>query len=136
MNWTTWEKIGVDRQASAWFIMKYVDTDAIFNFIPRGEVPQDSEYSFDTPTSKWTHKRGHSTFFMFVREHFPMDATLKKMAEIVDGADTANDILPPPEAYGLEAICIGIRASCKDDFEALKESTIVFEGLYIYLKGR
>ena len=73
MNWTTWEKIGVDRQASAWFIMKYVDTDAIFNFIPRGEVPQDSEYSFDTPTSKWTHKRGHSTFFMLVREHFLMD---------------------------------------------------------------
>lgn len=136
MNWTTWEKIGVDRQASAWFIKKHVDADAVFRFIPRGEVPQDSEYSFDTPTSKWTHKRGHSTFYMLVREYAPKDIAFKKMAEIVDGADTANDILPPPEAYGLEAVCTGIRAVCKDDFEALDKSAVVFAGLYEYLKGR
>lgn len=73
MNWTTWEKIGIDRQACAWFIKKYVDADATFFFIPREAVIEDKEYSFDTPTSKWTHKQGHSTFYMFVKAYLPKD---------------------------------------------------------------
>ena len=136
MNWTTWENVGIDRQACAWFIKKYVDGDAVFCFVPRDQLPQDHEYSFDTPTSKWTHKRGHSTFYMFVKEHKPKEKILVKMAEIIDGADTANDILPPLEAYGLEAICIGIRAGCETDLEAIEKSGVVFGGLYEYLKGR
>jgi len=136
MKWTTWEKIGIDRQACAWFIKKYVDPKAVFSFLPRDTTLADPEHSFDTPSSKWTHRQGHSTFAMFVKEYCPKDPILKKMAEIIDGADTANDILPPPEAYGLEAICIGIRVGCKDDHEALEKSTIVFNGLYEYLKGK
>jgi len=136
MNWTTWENIGVDRQACAWFIKRFVDGEAVFSFIPRDMAPPDPEYGFDTPSCKWTHKQGHSTFYMFVREYVPKDPVLKKMAEIVDGADTASDILPPPEAYGLEAICIGIRAGSACDKEALEKSRIVYDGLYEYLKRR
>lgn len=136
MKWTTWEKIGIDRQACAWFIKKFVDAAAVFEFIPRDEAIKEAEYSFDTPASKWTHKQGHSTFYMFVKAYKPKDTILKKMAEIIDGADTANDILPPPEAYGLEAICIGIRAFCGDDYQVLEKGSIVFDGLYEYLKGR
>ena len=58
------------------------------------------------------------------------------MVEIIDGADTASDILPPPEAYGLEAICIGIRTGSMDDHEALEKSTIVFSALYEYIKEK
>ena len=136
MKWTTWEKIWIDRQGCAWFIKRFVDADAVFEFIPRDAAIEDAEYSFDTPTSKWTHKQGHSTFYMFVKAYAPKDTALKKMAEIIDGADTANDILPPPEAYGLEAICIGIRSFCGDDYQALEKSAVVFDGLYEYLKGR
>ena len=136
MKWTTWEKIGIDRQACAWFIKKYIDPKAVFTFVSRYTVIQDPEQSFDTPSSKWTHKQGHSTFTMFVKEYQPKDTVLKKMAETIDGADTASDILPPPEAYGLEAICIGIRAGSKDDHEALEKSEIVFNALYEYTKGK
>lgn len=136
MKWTTWEKIGIDRQACAWFIKRFVDADAEFIFIPRDEVPHDTEFAFDTPTSKWTHKQGHSTFYMFVKAYASKDAVLKKMAEIIDGADTANDNLPPPEAYGLEAVCIGIRSFCGDDLTTLVKSAVVFDGLYEYLKRR
>ena len=73
---------------------------------------------------------------VFVKEHKPKEKILVKMAEIIDGADTANDILPPLEAYGLEAICIGIRAGCETDLEAIEKSGVVFDGLYEYLKGR
>ncbi|MCL2478413.1 MAG: chromate resistance protein [Treponema sp.] len=136
MNWTTWENIGIDRQACAWFIRKYVDPDAVFSFVARDTAITDTEHSFDTPSSKWTHRQGRSTFAMFTWEYQPKDPILKEMAEIIDGADTANDILPPPEAYGLEAICVGIRAGCSDDFEALEKSTVVFDGLYEYIKGK
>ena len=136
MKWTTWEKTGIDRQASAWFIKKYVDPKAVFSFIPKDAALTDPEHSFDTPASKWTHKQGHSTFAMFVKEYKPKDKILKKLAEIIDGADTASDILPPPEAYGLDAICTGIRAVCKDDYETLEKSAIIFDGLYEYLRER
>jgi len=136
MTWTTWENIGIDRQACAWFIKRYVDENAEFSFIPRDAVLPDAEYGFDTPLSKWTHKQGHSTFYMFVKEYAPKEKTLKRMAEIIDGADTANDILPPPEAYGLEAICIGIRAGSADDPEAIRKSAVVFDGLYEFLRRR
>jgi hypothetical protein len=136
MTWTTWEKIGIDRQACAWFIKRHVDKEAVFSFASRETVIDDLEYSFDTPSSKWTHKQGHSTFYMFVKAYAANDNTMKKLAEIVDGADTANDVLPPPEAYGLEAICIGIRAKCGDDHKTLEQSAAVFDGLYEYLKGR
>jgi len=136
MKWTTWEKVGIDRQACAWFIKKYVDREASFTFIPRDASPEDTEYAFDTPTSKWTHKQGHSSFYMFVREYAPKDIVLKKMAEVIDGADTANDILPPPEAYGIEAVCVGIRAGSVSDREALDKGAIVFDALYSYLDRR
>jgi hypothetical protein len=135
MKWTTWEKIGIDRQACAWFIKKYVDPEAVFSFVPRDAVMENPEYSFDTPASKWTHKQGRSSFAMFVKEYHPKDTILKKMAEIIDGADAVNDILPPPEAYGLEAICIGIRSMSKNDHEAIKHGAIIFDALYEYIKS-
>jgi hypothetical protein len=136
MTWTTWEKVGIDRQACAWFIKKYVDPDANFSFVSRDAALPDKEYSFDTPASRWTHKQGHSTFYMFAKEHAPKDGALKRMAEIIDGADTANDILPPPEAYGIEAVCVGIRAGSANDQEALEKGAIVLDGLFEYLNRR
>ena len=136
MRWTTWENISVDRQACAWFIKKYVDDDVVFSFVSRESVIEDKDYAFDTPTAKWTHKQGHSTFYMFVKSFFTEDVVLRKMAEVIDGADAVNDILPPPESYGLEAICIGIRACCADDHETLQKSSIVFDSLYEYMKRR
>ncbi|MCL2548303.1 MAG: chromate resistance protein [Symbiobacteriaceae bacterium] len=136
MIWTTWENIGIDRQACAWFIKRFFDPKAEFAFISREVALPDPEYGFDTPAARWTHKHGHSTFHMFVREHAPKDKTLKKMAEIIDGADTANDILPPPEAYGLEAICIGLRAISASDQEAIDRGALIFDGLYEYLRRR
>ncbi len=135
MNWTTWENVGIDRQACAWFIRKYVDSEAGFTFISRNDVPSDPEHAFDTPTSKWTHKQGHSSFYMLVKAYAPKDSTLKRLAEIVDGADTANDVLPSPEAYGLDAICIGLRKHTGNDRAAIEQSGIIFDALYEYLKN-
>jgi len=37
MKWVTWEQVGVDRMACAWLILKYLDPDAEFLFIPTGQ---------------------------------------------------------------------------------------------------
>jgi len=42
----------------------------------------------------------------------------------------------PPEAYGVEAVCVGIRASGSGDMEALAKSAAVFDGLYAYSARR
>ncbi len=34
MKWVTWENVGVDRIGCAWFIMREIDPQAQFLFIP------------------------------------------------------------------------------------------------------
>ena len=37
MKWVTWKNIGVDRMACAWLILRQIDPQAEFAFIPMGE---------------------------------------------------------------------------------------------------
>ncbi len=41
MIWMTWENVGVDRMACAWFIRRYLDNKAEFKFLPYGSKPQN-----------------------------------------------------------------------------------------------
>jgi hypothetical protein len=136
MIWTTWENVGVDRMACAWFIKRYLDADAHFTFIPYGQLLADKEHTFDTPDAEYSHKHGKSSFAMMVKSHAPGDKALLMLSNIVDGADEAGDTLPPPESYGLEALCIGTRLRASDDAEALMQGLALYDALLCYIKTR
>ena len=70
MKWVTWEYIGVDRMASAWLIRRFIDPQSEFVFIPAGykPLPDDAE-PFDIPGFKYSHHRGHCTFYSLLREY-------------------------------------------------------------------
>lgn len=134
MIWTTWENVGIDRIACAWLIKKYIDTDAVFNFIEYGsQITEEMGIAFDIPGSKYSHRRGRCTFSTLLKEYELKDPTLEEIAKIIDGVDGVNDMIPAPEAYGLEAICIGIRKYSEDDHKAIENGRLIFEGLYAYL---
>lgn len=135
MIWTTWENVGVDRMACAWFIRKYLDKDAEFHFLPYGQSGAHKENTFDTPDAEYSHWRGKSSFSMMVKRHFPKDRVLLSLAEIVDGADEAGDRLPPPESYGLEALCTGTRQMTSSDEEALVRGIALYDALFCYLQS-
>lgn len=136
MKWVTWEYIGVDRIASAWLIRKFIDPQAEFLFIPAGSkpLPEDAE-PFDIPGVKYSHHRGHCTFYAILRESKIKNPVLTQIAQIVDEADVVQEASVEPASPGLDLICRGIRRICESDFEAVERGALIYEALYAELSA-
>lgn len=136
MKWVTWENVGVDRMACAWLIKKWIDSEAEFLFIPVGQKPslKDTK-SFDIPGVGFTHRKGHCSFHTMLQEFKIKDPILKRIAQIVDEADTVQEAFLEPIAPGLDYICDGIRLTSQDDLVALERGSLVFEALYAQLSS-
>ncbi len=136
MRWVTWEYIGVDRMASAWLIHRFIDQQAEFVFVPAGSkpLPEDAE-PFDIPGVKYSHHRGHCTFYSLLRAHKIKDPVLSQIAQIVDEADVVQEAAVEPAAPGLDLICRGIRRTSKDDLQALERGALIYEALYAELSA-
>ena len=135
MRWITWANVGVDRIGCAWLIRRSVDPRAEFVFIPEGSeaVPKGAE-PFDIPGVRLSHHGGHCSFYAVVREHkLTADPVLRRIARIVDEADTVQEALVEPSAAGLDLICTGVRLASADDHEAIERGAFVFEALYAAL---
>jgi hypothetical protein len=131
MKWVTWEQVGVDRMACAWLILKYIDPEAEFLFVPAGykPLPEGAE-PFDIPGVRLSHHRGHCTFYTMLREYDLHDPVLERIARVVDEADTVQDVMLEPAATGLDVICQGMRLASPDDRVALERGKLVYEALY------
>jgi len=134
MKWVTWENVGVDRMACAWLIRRHVDAKAEFLFVAEGqkEIAKGAE-PFDIPGVRLSHHGGHCSFYAVVREYKLKDPILKRMARIIDEADTVQEALVEPAAAGLDVICSGIRLISVNDQEAIERGMMVYDGLYAAL---
>jgi hypothetical protein len=131
LKWITWEKVGVDRIACAWLIRKKVDPDAIFIFIKRGfDYKGMDGIAFDIAGANLSHKRGRCSFCTILKEYGIADKILDQIGAIVNAADSVNDLLPPPEAAGLDLICRGLTKVLHDDLKALEVGGIIFDAIY------
>jgi hypothetical protein len=134
MKWTTWENVGVDRMACAWLIRRWIDPKAEFVFVPVGTKPMpEGAEPFDIPSARYSHYRGHCTFYTFLKEHKLTDPILARIARIVDEADVVQEISVEPAAMGLDLICRGLRRTSKNEMEALEKGYLVYEALYAEL---
>ena len=131
MKWITREKVGVDRIACAWLIRKYVDPDAAFIFIKRGFYYKGTDgIAFDIAGANLSHKRGRCSFCTILKEYGIADRILDQIGAIVNAADSVNDLIPPPEAAGLDLICRGLTKVLHDDLKALEVGGIIFDAIY------
>jgi hypothetical protein len=134
MKWITWAEVGVDRIACAWLIRRAVDKDAEFVFIPRGSDWKELDgIPFDIPGANLSHRRGRCTFCTILKEYAINDRVMDQICAIVDAADSGSDLLPPPEAPGIDVICRGLVKVLKDDARALEVGATLFEALYTQL---
>lgn len=132
MKWFTWENVGVDRIASAWLIKKFIDPKADFTFITKGtDFKELDGIPFDIPGATLSHKRGRCTFCTMLKEYDHINQpVLNQICDIIDAADTVKDLLPPPEAAGLEIIFRGLRKVMENDHKTLEIGFIIMESLY------
>jgi hypothetical protein len=133
MKWVTWESVGVDRIGCAWLILRDIDPQAQFAFIPRGsQLPPDAE-PFDIPEERFSHHGGHCSFHALIQHHKLTDPVLHRIARIIDEADTVQSVSVEPSATGLDLICEGLRMISADDTTAIERGRIVYDALYARL---
>jgi len=134
MKWLTWENIGVDRMGCAWLILRFIDSEAEFIFIPASQTSIPAGYEpFDIPGVRLTHRRGHCTFYTMLREYKLDDPILHRIASIIDEADVVQDVVVEPVAAGLDFLCHGIRRISPDDHTALERGRLLYDALYAQL---
>ena len=136
MKWVTWKHIGIDRMGCIWLIRRWIDPKAEFIFIPVGtkSLPKGAE-PFDIPGARYSHHRGHCTFYSLLKENNIKDPILNRIANIIDEADIVQEINVEPVAAGLDMVCRGLSRISKDDKEALERGWMIYEALYAELSA-
>jgi len=141
MKWITRERVKVDRVACPWLIKKFVDPEAEFLFVPAEKVLEVAEREgaipFDVPEVELGHHEGKCTFEAIAAKYQIEAPAVRLLAQIVQGADVAQDLYGRPEAPGLKAIAEGFRyLGLQDDHEILAKEFIVYDALYAYCRQK
>ncbi len=138
MIWVTRSHVHVDRVACPWLITRFVDNEAEFLFVPKGEIERVSKESgaipFDAPGVELGHHEGRCSFESILLKYELKDPGLVRLAKIVHSADVAEDIDKDPIARGLEAIASGFSLRYPDDEENLEAQFEVYDALYAWCR--
>jgi hypothetical protein len=138
MQWVTRSHVHVDRVACPWLISRFVDSEAMFAFVPAGEIArvvrETGAIPFDAPGVELGHHEGRCSFEAIIRKYELKDPALLRVAQIVHAADVAADLDTDPIARGLEAIAVGYSLRYPDDEENLANQFEVYDALYAWCR--
>ena len=86
MKWVTRSHVHVDRVACPWLILRFVDSEAEFLFVPAKRVKQVSSeadaIAFDAPEAELGHHEGRCSFESIMLKYELKDPALIRMAKI------------------------------------------------------
>ena len=138
MRWITRSHIHVDRVACPWLILRFVDNQAEFLFVPSSRIKEvaadTSAIPFDAPDVELGHHEGRCSFESIIQKYELKDPALLRLAKIVHAADVATDIDNDPIARGLEAIAVGYGIRYPDDRDNLLHQFEVYDALYAWCR--
>jgi hypothetical protein len=138
MKWITREKVKVDRVACPWLIVKFVDKEAQFLFVPADQVMETAEREgaipYDVPNVELGHHGKECSFEAILKKYgLTRDPALVLLGKIVNGADTDNSLWQQSEGAGLNAIAEGFRhLGYPNDMAQNEAEWIVYDALYAY----
>lgn len=132
-RWVTRRNLHIDRLASAWLIRQFIDKSPRFHFVAEGETAEGG-IPFDMFGAEFTHQGEDCTFETLIKRFgLGDDPALRELAEIVHDIDLKDGKFNRLEAAGLDAAVRGLSELLKDDRKLLRQSTVVFDGLYALL---
>lgn len=137
MKWVTRKNANVDRVACPWLIKRFVDADAEFLFVPVDEVKataaKEDAIPYDVKDVELGHVDGRCSFESIMVKYQLEEPGLKRLAEIVHGADVAADRDICPEAAGLYAIANGFAlVHGEEDHKKIELETPMYDALYAW----
>jgi hypothetical protein len=137
MKWITRSHVHVDRVACPWLIVRFIDSEAEFVFVPKSQVDtvakRENAIPFDAPGVELGHHDGLCSFESIIRKYELTDKALLRMAKIIHAADT-DEFEADPLAAGLEAIAVGYGLRFPDDRENLDHQFDMYDALYTWCR--
>ena len=135
MRWITRERPKIDRIACPWLILRFIDAQAEFHYVPADRVVslanEIGATPYDIPGVELTHVGELCSFDAFIKKYQLDDSGLSRLAVIVRGADTSRLDLSPQSA-GLYAISLGLSATISDDHQMLRFGLVMYDALYAW----
>jgi hypothetical protein len=135
MEWITRERPKIDRIACPWLILRFIDAQAQFHYVPADQVlsvaKQTGAIPYDIPGVELTHVGELCSFDAFLKKYQLEDPALSRLATMVRGADTSRLDLAPQSA-GLYAISLGLSATVTNDHEMLRHGLVIYDALYAW----
>jgi hypothetical protein len=141
MKWITRKHIRVDRVACPWLIRGFIDPDAQFLFVDKGQplerAARENAVPFDAPRLpdvKPNHRGPRCTFEATIEDYHLQAPGLAQLALIVRAADIKGHEQVAVEGIGLRAIAQGFAALGLSDEEGLVRQFPVYDALYEYAR--
>ena len=138
MKWVTRERPKIDRIACPWLILRFIDAEAEFLYVPANKVlavaDNEGATPYDIPDVEFSHVGELCSFDAFLAKYALDNPALRQLAVIVRGADTSRLDLAPQSA-GLFAISLGLSALYSDDHEMLRHGLVVYDALYAWCQS-
>ena len=138
MKWVTRERPKIDRIACPWLIVRFIDPQAEFLYVPAGDVlgvaATSGAIPYDVPGVEMSHVGALCSFDAFLGKYGLADPALAQLAVIVRGADTARLDLAP-QAAGLLAISLGLSQNYTDDHAMLAQGILLYDALYAWCRS-
>jgi hypothetical protein len=126
--WQTRPRPGIDRSASAWLILNYIDAKARFKF---GSVPMANTVTFDMyQPGGFGHHGDECTFETLLREFKLSSKPLRVLGEMIHDADIKDEKYGRTEAVTVDKILKGWAAKGMADAELLSKGMELIDGLY------
>ena len=137
MKWITRERPKVDRIACPWLVLRFIDAEAEFLYVPAAEVSrlaaETGATPYDVPGAELGHLGELCSFDAFLRKYRLEEPALQRLAAIVRGADTSRLDLTPQSA-GLHALSLGLSRVFADDHEMLRHGLVMYDALYSWCR--
>jgi hypothetical protein len=128
--WVTRPRPGVDRMASAWLIMRFIDPEARFGFVQDRQPIAPGALPFDMFGVEFSHQGDRCTFET-LSHIFQLDGVaLRRLSAIVHDLDFKVDRFHAAEASAVEALISGLRLAHSDDDVLLGHGMTMFDALY------
>jgi hypothetical protein len=138
MKWITREHPKIDRIACPWLVLRFVDPQAEFLYVPGADVmrlaAETGAVPYDMPGVEHGHVGELCSFDAFLGKYELRDPALQQLALIVRGADTSRLDLAP-QCAGLLAISRGLSQNFSDDHEMLRHGLVMYDALYAWCRA-
>jgi hypothetical protein len=136
--WVTRQKPHVDRCASAWLIKRFIDKDAVFEFITEEQEIPKGAIGFTLPKAKINPVEGvKTTFDSLVGKYHVKDSVVLRIKEIIrdyEFNEENPDRIRLKETLGICYVLKGPEKTSRTDAETVSKALVVMDALDATLK--